>query len=832
MKKNLRHLWLLLVGALLTVSAQQARATHAIGSDMNYINVGPGLYYVQYRFYRDCGGVAAAPTSQPLRFSATGCGTSGTDSIAVDTKQLPLHTYDVGNPYCGRVNTSTPCDSAGGQVVSTFPNYQVYTYVAIVNLGMGTARQCTNWRLTAAVGSRPEVANLVNAGGTDLYSLAILNNRDVPDDSSPAFAAGQGFKPLIFTCDSSTQYVGSPVTDPDNLATAGTDSLVYSLQQPLGTGGSLVAYEPGYSIMNPMRSLTGVRVTPEGDSVLPFSLNPNNGLISFTSGKFTTPPGNNNFENKYAFVVQVDSYRRLNGRRVKISTVRRDIVVVIFSCNPRPRAPRIDTQDTLPVVNTTLDSIFTQLPNDTIQVDACANAQVDLKLEDLNGDSIFAYFSNSQLPGQASVSVVGMQILINGVLSRATARLNWVPDSATIGGYYPVTFNVEDNGCPLPGRTSQTIILHVVRSQYSDVGLFTSNNNGLRDTLCVGQITKLVATTRRQATLGFPPQPAIYTYHWLSDSDNTIVRTNRDTAVVRPFRTTRYRLEVESPQHCIDTASILVRVDPTNRAFSTPDSVCPGQTATISLTSRSRRTGPGGVPIVYTYRWVDSAAIRSGTPSTLSNDSTQTVTAIPNGTTRYYATIYSSLGCTDTTSVVVRSKGDYPVFDLTQNETQIYRSSGVLIYGSPDNPDVPSLAATNDNGSFTYRIRGRENLQVFSDTTSATPSVTGLNRTTTYTLVAKNALGCETTRTFTIVVPLNVPNIITPNGDKLNDAFVIEGLQVAELTIYNRWGRKIKEWAQYDNKWDGDDLGPGTYYYLLRDKEQDKTYKGWVEIVR
>jgi hypothetical protein len=40
----------------------------------------------------------------------------------------------------------------------------------------------------------------------------------------------------------------------------------------------------------------------------------------------------------------------------------------------------------------------------------------------------------------------------------------------------------------------------------------------------------------------------------------------------------------------------------------------------------------------------------------------------------------------------------------------------------------------------------------------------------------------------------NVPNIITPNGDNMNDVFRISSSPTrSKLEVYNRWGRKMKE---------------------------------------
>ena len=67
---------------------------------------------------------------------------------------------------------------------------------------------------------------------------------------------------------------------------------------------------------------------------------------------------------------------------------------------------------------------------------------------------------------------------------------------------------------------------------------------------------------------------------------------------------------------------------------------------------------------------------------------------------------------------------------------------------------------------------------------------------------------------------LNIPNVITPDahGPALNEFFYVENLDKfpgSILTIYNRWGNKIYESADYKNNWNGSKCVDGVYYYIL-----------------
>ena len=66
---------------------------------------------------------------------------------------------------------------------------------------------------------------------------------------------------------------------------------------------------------------------------------------------------------------------------------------------------------------------------------------------------------------------------------------------------------------------------------------------------------------------------------------------------------------------------------------------------------------------------------------------------------------------------------------------------------------------------------------------------------------------------------VTVPNVITPNGDGFNDAFVpqLEGDFVSlEMVIYNRWGKKVYEQQSKEElRWDAEGVSNGVYYCAI-----------------
>ena len=106
----------------------------------------------------------------------------------------------------------------------------------------------------------------------------------------------------------------------------------------------------------------------------------------------------------------------------------------------------------------------------------------------------------------------------------------------------------------------------------------------------------------------------------------------------------------------------------------------------------------------------------------------------------------------------------------------------------------------------------------------------------TYRVTVTSPQGCVATDELRVILadcPV-LPTIITPNGDALNQAFVLKGLNAPDwnLRLYNRWGREIYQQASYDNRWDAPSQSDGVYFYQLRHRTTGQVLKGWVEVRR
>ncbi len=77
-------------------------------------------------------------------------------------------------------------------------------------------------------------------------------------------------------------------------------------------------------------------------------------------------------------------------------------------------------------------------------------------------------------------------------------------------------------------------------------------------------------------------------------------------------------------------------------------------------------------------------------------------------------------------------------------------------------------------------------------------------------------------------------NVFSPDGDGINDTWVIKNLDLYPdntVLITDRWGREVYKAAPYKNDWKAESISSGTYFYLLTTPEGKKA-NGWLEILK
>lgn len=221
--------------------------------------------------------------------------------------------------------------------------------------------------------------------------------------------------------------------------------------------------------------------------------------------------------------------------------------------------------------------------------------------------------------------------------------------------------------------------------------------------------------------------------------------------------------------------------------ISGPATLCPGVAAvTLSAT---------GTPTPVSYLWSTGAITSSIAPS---QPGTYTVTGV------------FADGQTASAQQVIAAGVAAPAFSLGR-DTTLCDGTTLLLHG----PGGPGLTHAWSDGS-----------------TAATLLV---GTAGVYSLRVKTACGeQQASRTISVRSCLQIPTIVTANGDGRNDHFAPVGLPAGSwnLEVYSRWGQRIFQQAAYTNEW-GATAAPGVYYYQLSPTDgKASAHRGWVEVVR
>jgi gliding motility-associated-like protein len=113
----------------------------------------------------------------------------------------------------------------------------------------------------------------------------------------------------------------------------------------------------------------------------------------------------------------------------------------------------------------------------------------------------------------------------------------------------------------------------------------------------------------------------------------------------------------------------------------------------------------------------------------------------------------------------------------------------------------------------------------------------------TYNLCDQNGLCTSASANIIVTCDSTVTTTtgFSPNGDGVNDNWVIQGIETTQntVTVFDRWGNQVISFTNYNNTntaWDGKnsngvELPAGTYFYSI-DIPNEKSKKGWVEITK
>lgn len=181
-------------------------------------------------------------------------------------------------------------------------------------------------------------------------------------------------------------------------------------------------------------------------------------------------------------------------------------------------------------------------------------------------------------------------------------------------------------------------------------------------------------------------------------------------------------------------------------------------------------------------------------------------------------------------------------FDISSNNESIINNSYTLFYDSFDNSSFATIQNSVDGKIYIAAI-DHDSISVINY-----PNASIISSNLDYLSIPLNGkisqLGLPNFSTnYFNNTPLDkcknnellIPNVFSPNGDGINDMFIIEGLQDEdEVIIYNRWGIKVYEFAKINDAWDGRTTAgekciEGVYYYVVI-RKNNEIKKGFIHL--
>ncbi|MBK9013000.1 MAG: gliding motility-associated C-terminal domain-containing protein [Saprospiraceae bacterium] len=315
------------------------------------------------------------------------------------------------------------------------------------------------------------------------------------------------------------------------------------------------------------------------------------------------------------------------------------------------------------------------------------------------------------------------------------------------------------------------------------------------------------------------------------DTSGTVTTATTITFTIVANSTTSATITAESSDGCeAEPQQINITVQEIDPPVLTPSSlvICVGDDLVLATTLY---TG------TVSYEW-----FKDGVSIGTTNDPNFVVTPPMSGVYSVEVTVDGCSAGSTGVAVTVPAAPD-AIDDEYSSTTQTAVSGnvsdndtgGAVTHTVVTEPSIGSVIL-NQDGTFTY-----------TPSTPAAPTVTFV-----YEICLVECPGAcdQATVTITYQVDCEVPNVLTPDGDEINDVLQIDCIPPpnpnfpnnSRLRIFNRWGDEIAAFEPYLNEegWDGtfgSDKKPvpaATYFYLFEfDKNSgDDVLSGYIKVVR
>jgi len=411
-----------------------------------------------------------------------------------------------------------------------------------------------------------------------------------------------------------------------------------------------------------------------------------------------------------------------------------------------------------------------------------------------------------------------------GSISGATAN-------ALNAGFIEV-FVTDDNGC------MDSIDIEVI--QPDEITAWIT----LKDVLCYGQSTGTIIIDSVTNNAGNVD------YIW-----NLVTQPNPPTTsnIASGLPVGTYEFKIKDQNDCENQYSVTITQND-SIYFSELDfdsSICRnqipfdnGQGVVVAAAARGGN-GTGGSN--FTYTWTEDAT-----------GATTTQTTWPGRDPGFYTIlVVDDFGCTLSETIYLDSLKPNSDFTITfaQGEPQCVGPAVELVDFTNNSMNYAFSQDPNADTTFIWQfsIDGDTSLIITSDINENVQypySSEGLY--TVCLTVIENLNGCEDSICKTIQIydcpSLDIPNVFTPgavgsSGDDVNDNFFFPNVAIIEFecTVYDRWGKKVFEFTDINQSWDGNNMNndkpcsDGVYFYVYSGDSSNGTHyegQGNVHLIR
>jgi gliding motility-associated-like protein len=372
----------------------------------------------------------------------------------------------------------------------------------------------------------------------------------------------------------------------------------------------------------------------------------------------------------------------------------------------------------------------------------------------------------------------------------------------TTAGTYDITYAVLYNAatCQIAGSSLFTIVINPVVTPVTTITYTTP--------VCQNSVTNPTPDT---SATGFTSGGSYTSTTGLS-IDATTGAINLAASTAGTYSVT-YSVTANAATCLVaGSTTFVITISPvvtpvTNFSYTTP--VCAGGTnplpdiSAAGFTSGGTYTSTSGLVLNSTTGEIDLA---------LSSSGTYTVTYSVNADVLTCQSAQSSPAV-----IVISSPVEVSVVGDCQGPNYVIEASPI---GGSFDPNVATYLWEDSTG---LTIGGN------------TQSIVVTNPETYTVTVVSN--GCSGSADFIAdEITCTIQKGISPNGDNKNDFFDLEGLNVKNLSIFNRYGTKVYSLGNYTNQWvgqsdKGDELPDGTYYFVI-ERDNGETKTGWIYINR